>query len=68
MVEARRTKKVVKDAATRVDNAAEVAKGKVKAKAGKAVGDRSLEARGKVETAKGRAKQVGRNAKKAVEG
>lgn len=47
-------------------NAVESAKGKTKEAAGRVTDDRSLEARGKAERAKGHLKQAGENVKDAV--
>lgn len=50
-------------AADKARNKAEEIKGKVKEKAGKAVGNKRLEAEGKTEGAKGAAKQSGEKIK-----
>ena len=67
MKEKNQTKKVAKDAVVRTQNAAQVVKGKTKANVGKAVGDRGLQAQGKADVAKGKAKQVGHNVKKSLD-
>jgi uncharacterized protein YjbJ (UPF0337 family) len=67
MSENNRTRKVANDATTRAKNAAQVTKGQIKVKAGKLLGDRGLETQGKLDTAKGRVKQVGHQIKKAID-
>jgi uncharacterized protein YjbJ (UPF0337 family) len=63
MVEKAKAKNTVHNATSHAKNAADVAKGKVKATTGKVVGDRSMQVEGKMDVAKGRAKQVGQKAK-----
>jgi uncharacterized protein YjbJ (UPF0337 family) len=56
-------KKSVAKAASRAKNTTEVAKGRVKAAAGKATSNRHMQAEGKIDELKGRAKQVGQRVK-----
>ena len=67
MTGTRKIKKTVHTATTRAKNATEVAKGKVKATTGKAVGNRHLQAKGNLEAAKGRVKQTGQRLKESLD-
>ncbi len=58
MVERSKARETLKSATTRTKTAAEVAKGKLESKTGKAIGDRGLQARGKIDEAKGHVKQA----------
>lgn len=66
MVDKKKVQKSAGTAVTHAKNAAEVAKGKVKSTTGKAVGDRRLQAEGKIDEAKGRVKQAGQNVKESL--
>jgi uncharacterized protein YjbJ (UPF0337 family) len=66
MVDKKKVTKSVGTATTHAKNAAEVAKGKVKATTGKVVGDRRLQAEGKIDEAKGRVKQAGQKVKETL--
>jgi uncharacterized protein YjbJ (UPF0337 family) len=63
MVDKAKVKNSVGKATAHTKNAAGVAKGKVKSSAGKVVGDRRLQAEGKIDEVKGRAKQAGQKVK-----
>jgi uncharacterized protein YjbJ (UPF0337 family) len=65
MVDKKKVTKSVGTATTHAKNAAEVAKGKVKATTGKVVGDHRLQAEGKIDEAKGRVKQAGQKVKES---
>jgi uncharacterized protein YjbJ (UPF0337 family) len=65
MIDKAKVKKSVGKARTHTKNAAEVAKGKVKSTTGKVVGDHRLQAEGKIDEVKGRAKQAGQKAKES---
>jgi uncharacterized protein YjbJ (UPF0337 family) len=67
MVETKGTKRTVSEKKTHVKNAAETTKGKVKAATGKALGDRKLQAKGKLGEVKGKAKQAGQRVKESLE-
>lgn len=60
-------KKSVAKAATRAKNATEVTKGRVKTAAGKAAGNRRMQAEGKIDELKGRAKQAGQRVKTSLD-
>ena len=60
-------KRSVAKATTHAKNAAGVAKGRVKAVAGKTTGNRRLQAEGKIEEIKGRAKQAGQRVKETLQ-
>jgi uncharacterized protein YjbJ (UPF0337 family) len=60
-------KRSVAKATTHAKNAVGVAKGRVKATAGKKTGNRSLQAEGKIEEIKGRAKQAGQRVKEKLQ-
>ena len=60
-------KRSVTKATTHPKNAAEVAKGRVKAVAGKTTGNRRVQAAGKIEEIKGRAKQAGQRIKESLD-
>jgi uncharacterized protein YjbJ (UPF0337 family) len=60
-------KRTVSKATTHAKNAAGVAKGRVKAVAGKTTGNRRLQAEGKIEEIKGRAKQAGQRVKERLQ-
>ncbi|HEY1761914.1 MAG TPA: CsbD family protein [Acidimicrobiales bacterium] len=60
-------KRSVAKATAHAKNAAEVAKGRVKATAGKTTGNRRVQAEGKIEEIKGRAKQAGQRVKDTLE-
>jgi uncharacterized protein YjbJ (UPF0337 family) len=66
MVDNAKVKKSVAKATAHTKNAAEVAKGKVKSSAGKVTGDRRLQAEGKIDEVKGRAKQAGQKVKEKL--
>jgi uncharacterized protein YjbJ (UPF0337 family) len=66
MVDKSKVKKSVDKATHHTKNAAEVAKGKVKSTTGKVVGDRRLQAEGKMDEVKGRAKQAGQKVKETL--
>jgi len=57
----------VAKASTHAKNAAGVAKGRVKAAAGKTTGNRRLQTEGKIEEIKGRAKQAGQRVKESLQ-
>jgi uncharacterized protein YjbJ (UPF0337 family) len=59
-------KRSVAKATSHAKNAAGVAKGRVKAAAGKTTGTRRLQAEGKIEEVKGRAKQAGQRVKETL--
>ncbi|HWD94996.1 MAG TPA: CsbD family protein [Acidimicrobiales bacterium] len=59
-------KRTVAKATTHTKNAAEVAKGRVKAAAGKTTGNRRLQAEGKLDEIKGRAKKAGQRVKESL--
>ena len=61
------TKKKASAAKSHVKNAAEVTKGKVKAATGKAVGNKRLQTKGKLEVVKGKTKQAGQRVKETFE-
>jgi uncharacterized protein YjbJ (UPF0337 family) len=67
MVEKKAAAKSVKRTATHAKNAGVVAKGKAKSATGKMVGDRKLQASGKVDQMKGRAKQAGQRVKESFD-
>jgi uncharacterized protein YjbJ (UPF0337 family) len=67
MAEAKGTKRTVSEQTTHVKNAAETTKGKVKAATGKALGNRKLQAKGKLEEVKGKAKQTGQRVKESMD-
>ncbi len=68
MVEStKKAQKSVAKAATRAKNATEVTKGRVKAAAGKAAGNRRMQAEGKIDELKGRAKQAGQRVKSSLD-
>jgi uncharacterized protein YjbJ (UPF0337 family) len=60
-------KRSVAKATTHAKNAAEVAKGRVKAAAGKTTGNRRVQAEGKIEEIKGRAKQASQRVKEKLQ-
>jgi uncharacterized protein YjbJ (UPF0337 family) len=60
-------KRSVEKATTHAKNATGVAKGRVKAAAGKTTGNRRLQAEGKIEEIKGRAKQAGQRVKEKLQ-
>ena len=61
------TRKNTSDAKAHVKNAAETTKGKVKAATGKALGNKKLQAKGKLEEMKGKTKQAGQRVKETFE-
>ena len=61
---ARRT---ISRATTHAKNAAHVARGRVKVVAGKRTGNRRLQAEGRIEELRGRAKQIGQRVKESLE-
>lgn len=67
MEETNRNKKVADHAVAHAKNAADIAKGKVKSAAGKALDDPGLEVEGKLDTASGRIKQAAQTVKEGVE-
>jgi uncharacterized protein YjbJ (UPF0337 family) len=67
MAEPRTTKRTTSEKKTHVKNDAETTKGKVKAATGKALGNRKLQAKGKLEEVKGKAKQAGQRVKESLD-
>ena len=60
------TKKKAGDAKTHVKNAAATTKGKAKAVTGKALGNKKLQTKGKLEEVKGKTKKAGQRVKEKI--
>jgi uncharacterized protein YjbJ (UPF0337 family) len=67
MATSKGAKRTISEQTTHVKNAAATTKGKVKAATGKALGNRKLQAKGKLEEVKGKTKQAGQRVKESLD-
>lgn len=66
MIDKKNARKTAGTATTHAKNATEVAKGKVKATTGQVVGNHRLQAAGRIDEVKGRAKQTGQKVRDSL--